>query len=64
MTTIQGDQPFSPEVVTWAKEWVSQDLDYLRQRARFAPEPIRSIAKLVLTAAGVEKEKEETQGRR
>lgn len=61
MTSTQTDPiEFSPEVVRWAKSWASQDYEYLRQRAKFASEPIKSIAKLVLTAAGVEKEKEKT----
>ncbi|HEX7628046.1 MAG TPA: hypothetical protein VF354_03895 [Candidatus Methanoperedens sp.] len=50
---------FSPEVITWAKSWVTRDRDYLNQRAKFAPEPIKSIARLALNAAGISKEKEE-----
>ncbi len=38
----------NPKVINWAKGWREKDEDYLRQRAQFAPEPTRSIAKLIL----------------
>ncbi len=41
----------SPEITKWATRWVTKDKEYLQQRARFAPEPVKSIAKLVLTVA-------------
>lgn len=47
---------FPQEVVKWAKSWASQDCEYLKHRAKFAPEPIKSIARLVLNAAGLKNE--------
>jgi len=44
----------NPEVINWAKGWREKDEDYLRQRAQFAPEPTRSIAKLILAIADPE----------
>jgi hypothetical protein len=41
----------STEITEWATCWVIKDKEYLQQRARFAPEPIKSVAKLVLTIA-------------
>jgi hypothetical protein len=41
----------NPEVINWAKGWREKDEDYLRQRAQFAPEPMRSIARLILAIA-------------
>ncbi|MBU3967473.1 MAG: hypothetical protein KKG76_08880 [Euryarchaeota archaeon] len=42
------DHNLNPEVINWAKGWREKDEEYLRQRAQFAPEPTRSIAKLIL----------------
>lgn len=44
----------NPEVINWAKGWREKDEDYLRQRAQFAPEPTRSIARLILAIADPE----------
>jgi len=44
----------NPEVINWAKGWREKDGEYLRQRAQFAPEPMRSIAKLILAIADPE----------
>jgi hypothetical protein len=44
----------NPEVINWAKGWREKDEDYLHQRAQFAPEPTRSIAKLILAIADPE----------
>lgn len=41
----------NPEVINLAKGWREKDEDYLRQRAQFAPEPTRSIARLILAIA-------------
>ena len=53
---------FPQEVVTWAKSWASQDCEYLRHRAKFGTEPIKSIAKLVLNAAGLKNDFERWAG--
>ncbi len=37
-----------PEVRDWAYRWIARDKEYVEQRAQFAPEPTRSIAKLIL----------------
>ena len=44
----------NPEVINWAKGWREKDEEYLKQRAQFAPEPTRSIAKLILAIADPE----------
>ncbi|MDW7725811.1 MAG: hypothetical protein SCH70_01660 [Candidatus Methanoperedens sp.] len=44
-----SDHNLNPEVVSWAKGWMEKDEEYLRHRAQFAPEPTRSVAKLILT---------------
>ena len=57
MPPSQSD--FSPDVIKWAQRLVQKDRMFVEHRAKFASEPIRSIAKLVLIAAGVEMENEE-----
>jgi hypothetical protein len=37
-----------PEVRDWADRWIASDKEYIKHRAQFAPEPTRSIAKLIL----------------
>ncbi len=49
--TKQGTISFSPEFFMWAKEKIAQDEEYIRQRAKFGPEPIKSIAKLILSSS-------------
>lgn len=41
----------SPEVRGWAKNKLAGDREYLEHRAQFAPEPTRSIARLILAIA-------------
>ncbi len=42
---------FSKNTQDWAGRWMHIDPEYIRHRAAFAPEPLRSIAKVVLEAA-------------
>ncbi len=45
------DFKISTEIRNWAKRWVDKDIEYIQQRARFAPEPVKSIARTVLMIA-------------
>jgi hypothetical protein len=56
---LPSQSDFSPDFAAWAQNLLKKDREFVEHRAKFAPEPIRSIAKLVLIAAGVEMEKEE-----
>jgi len=42
---------FPPEFSGWAVKMYAAEKEYIEHRAQFAPEPVRSIAKLILAVA-------------